>query len=260
MPRLSLPEIEDFAWCPPAARDAATSFLALLADLGRPYDALAPQLAAALRATGAERIVDLASGAGGPWRTLRPLVARHGADVDVLLTDRFPAAPGAGLADDDVVGAEARRVRYLPDPVDATEVPTELHGFRTVCGAFHHFPPPVARAVLEDAVRAGEGIAVLEAVRRSPPLMAAAVAQVLPYLVVAPFLRPFSWRRMLWSYPLPLAPAMLAVDGLASCLRAYAVEELRALTRGLDAYAWQVGEVRAARAPVRATYLIGVPR
>lgn len=253
MRRLDVPEIEDLAWCPAAARDAATAFLARLAEVARPYDRLAPRLARAVQACGARRVVDLASGAGGPWRTLRPLLAEHGADVPVVLTDRFPprttADTGAGNG-----------LAYHVEPVDATAVPSHLHGFRTVCGAFHHFPPGAARSLLEDAVRRGEGIAVLEAVRRTPLTMLLAALQPLPYLALAPTLVPFTPARLLWSYLVPLAPALLAVDGVASCLRAYTPEELEALTDGLDAYAWEAGEVRGARVPVTATYLIGTPR
>ncbi len=252
MPRVDLPEIEDAAWCPRPARDAATAFLALLADLGRPYDALVPRLAQAVAGTGAPRIVDLASGAGGPWRTLRPQLATMGADVDVVLTDKFPPKH--------VARAEGRRVRYHPVPVDATEVPADLPGFRTVCGAFHHLRPHDARRVLADAVHAHEGIAVLEAVQRRPlPVVLAALLPV-PYLVAAPLLRPFTWRRLLYSYVLPAAPALLAVDGVASCLRAYDPAELLGLADGLSTYRWEAGEVRAERVPLSATYLIGVPR
>ena len=251
MQRLDVPEIEDLAWCPQPARDAATAFLAFLADVGRPYDALAPKLARAVRASGAQRIVDLASGAGGPWRTLQPQLSRFGADVDVLLTDRYPArapVPAGG------------RVHYHHEPVDATAVPAALSGFRTICGAFHHFAPERARAMLRDAVDRHEGVAVLEAVQRAPVTIALAAVLPLPYLAVAPALRPFLWSRMLWSYLMPAAPALLAVDGVASCLRAYTANDLRELTEGLEGYDWEAGVVRAARAPVPVTYLIGVPR
>lgn len=253
MRRLDVPEIEDSAWCPAGARDAATAFLARLAEVARPYDALAPRLAGAIRASGARRVIDLASGAGGPWGTLRPRIAQAGADVPVLLTDRFPPTtpPRSTRADG---------IAYHPEPVDAAAVPARLDGFRTVCGAFHHFSPGQARGLLEDAVRNGQGIAVLEAVRRAPLTMALAALQPLPYLLLAPTLRPVTATRLLWSYLLPLAPALLAVDGVASCLRAYTSEELRGLTQGLDAYAWEAGEARGARAPVTVSYLIGVPR
>ncbi|HKI57611.1 MAG TPA: hypothetical protein VKA00_00150 [Trueperaceae bacterium] len=253
MRRLDVPELEDFAWCPAGARDAATAFLARLAELARPYDGLAPRLAGAIRKSGARRVVDLASGAGGPWRTLGPLLAEHGAGVPVLLTDRFPPRE-----EPDVTGVAG--LDYHPEPVDATAVPAELDGFRTICGAFHHFPPDAARSLLEDAARSGQGIAVLEAVQRRPLPMALAALQPLLFLALAPTLRPFTPARLLWSYLLPLAPALLAVDGVASCLRAYTADELRDLTVGIAGHTWETGEVRGARVPVTATYLIGVPR
>lgn len=253
MRRLDVPEIEDSAWCPAGARDAATAFLARLAEVARPYDRLAPRLAGAVRASGARRVIDLASGTGGPWRTLRPLLAEHGVDVPVVLTDRFPPRSAPPLAGQ-------QRVDYHTEPVDATAVPSELDGFRTVCGAFHHFSPGTARSLLEDAVRRREGIAVLEAVQRRPLTMALAALQPLPYLAMAPTLGFLTPTRLLWSYLIPLAPALLAVDGVASCLRAYTADELAALTEGLDTYTWESGEVRGARVPLAATYLIGVPR
>jgi len=51
---------------------------------------------------------------------------------------------------------------YLPEPVDVTGVPDELVGFRTLFSAFHHFRPEQARAILGDAVRKHQGIAIFE--------------------------------------------------------------------------------------------------
>jgi hypothetical protein len=45
---------------------------------------------------------------------------------------------------------------------------------------------------------------------------------------------------------------------VVSALRAYRPAELRALTAGLDAFTWDVGEVGVRGAVV--TYLIGAPR
>lgn len=252
MRRFDIPEIEDYGWCPRPARDAATAFLALLAEVARPYDALAPRLALAVRQSGAHRVVDLASGAGGPWRALQPLMAANGADVEVLLTDRYPPR--------DLRLPPGGRVRYLPDAVDATAVPAELDGFRTICGAFHHFSPAAARALLEDAARRGQGVAVLEAVQRRLTFMALAALLPVPYLAMAPALKRSGWATFVWSYLIPLAPSLLAVDGVASCLRAYTATEMAGLAEGLDSHVWEAGELRGSRVPVSVSYLIGVPR
>jgi len=41
-------------------------------------------------------------------------------------------------------------------------VPAELKGLRTMFTSFHHFLPEEARAVLQNAVDAGEGIGIFE--------------------------------------------------------------------------------------------------
>src|ERR1051325_1869093 len=121
--RLHLVEIHDLAWCPRSLRDALTDFLSFFANTGGAYDSVGPLLRAAIERTGARRIIDLCSGAGGPWSRLAPMVG-----LPVVKTDLYPHDPG---------------VR----PVDARAVPPELDGFRTIFTAFHHFRPAEARAL-----------------------------------------------------------------------------------------------------------------
>ena len=78
---------------------------------------------------------------------------------------------------------------------------------------------------------------------------------------MTPFLRPFRWSRLLWTYLIPLVPVVTLFDGLVSCLRTYTVRELRELTERLDAndYHWEIGTVKGKTTPIPITYLIGVP-
>jgi len=80
-------------------------------------------------------------------------------------------------------------------------------------------------------------------------------------LVVTPFIRPFRWSRLLWTYLIPLVPMVTLFDGLVSCLRTYSIEELRDLAARLDAndYLWDIGTVKSTSSPIPITYLIGVP-
>jgi len=147
-----------------------------------------------------------------------------------------------------------------PLGVDARAVPAELRGFRTLFTAFHHFRPPDARAILEDAVRNRQGIAVFEAARRRALDIALVAMTWLGVLAAAPFVRPFRWSRLVWTYLPPLLPMVGTFDGVVSCLRSYSLAELRALVHGLDDFEWEIGEARAPRSPLHMTYLIGVPR
>jgi hypothetical protein len=85
-----------------------------------------------------------------------------------------------------------------------------------------------------------------------------------PVLVVlaTPFIRPFTWSRLLWTYLVPLVPLTCCWDGIISQLRARSVEELNALARdpALATHHWRTGKVRLPHSPAHLTYLIGHPR
>jgi hypothetical protein len=244
MGRLHLFEIHDQSWCPRSLRDALTDFLQFTINLGRTYAPVAPLLRDAVARAGATRVVDLCSGAGGPWRGLRQEIP-----VPVVLTDKYPnrAARSGGLPFD-------------PGPVDATAVPADLRGFRTMFTAFHHFRPAEARAILADAVQQRQGIGVFEISRRAPLEIAVIALTWLAVLMFVPFIRPLRWSRLAWTYLPPILPIVGLFDGIVSCLRTYSPTELRELSRGLDSYDWEIGEMRSGWSPLVVTYLVGVPK
>ena len=235
--RLHLVELHDLPGCPPSLRDALTDFLAFTLNLAHAYDPAGPMLEHAIARTRARRVIDLCSGAGGPWPRLATRVG-----VPVLLTDLYPHK---GLH---------------PEPVDARAVPERLDGFRTIFTAFHHFRPDEARAILGDAVAQRQGIAVFEAARRAPWEIFVVALTWLGVLLAEPFIRPWRWSRFFWTYLPPVLPLVGTFDGIVSCLRAYSPDELRELVRGLDSYEWEIGDMRGGWSPLRGTYLIGVPR
>ena len=78
-------------------------------------------------------------------------------------------------------------------------------------------------------------------------------------LLAVPFIRPFRWSTLLWTYLVPILPIVLLFDSIVSVLRIYSSEELRGLTTGLDSYRWSTGTVRSKPIPVPVLYLVGVP-
>ena len=250
-------EISDEPWCPRGIRHAVTDYCRFVTELSGIYNAVAPLLIDALEQTGDRLVLDLGSGAAGPWLRLQPLLRKMGMDVTVCLSDHNP----------DVVAFErARRLSrhaivYNAEPVDATHVPSGLPGFRTMFSAFHHLDPDQARAALTDAVAQAEGIAVFEMGGQRSILMLLAVLPVpVRVLFAVPFIRPFRWSTLLWTYLVPVLPFVLLLDSITSVLRIYNTDELRALTSGLDNYRWSTGTVRSKPIPFPVVYLVGVPR
>lgn len=257
MKRMQVIELEDFPWFPAVLRDAGTAYIELVVRKSGHAKLLVPTLEKALIATGATEILDLCSGGGGPVAVVSEELAGRGHTTTVKLSDRYPNE-GAFRR----VSAESNgRVTSVPHPVDATAVPAELGGFRTIFNAFHHFPPELARSILADAVKQRRPIGVFEVVSREPLPLFGLLLSPLPVTLSMPFWRPFNWQWILWTWILPIMQPFVVFDGVMSWLRIYSVEELRELVSTIDApdWEWDIGTIKLGDAPAHATYLIGKP-
>ncbi|MCB9795225.1 MAG: hypothetical protein H6741_21190 [Alphaproteobacteria bacterium] len=251
MARLHLFEFMDQPWLPSRMRGWITDQLRMAEEVFKPYDALVPLVAGALARSGQRDMVDLCSGSGGPALRMAEQLRARGQLDSLTLTDLYPN-PGAAL----VEGA-----RYWPEAVDATAVPPSLSGLRTVFNAFHHLPPPLARAVLADAARTGQPILVVETL--SPTLQGFATALGVAALA-PPFSlvqRPVRLDRVLLSTALPLLPLVLAWEGVVSCLRCYGEAELTELTEDLGGpgWRWEMGRRRLGGVLAEVSWLLGAP-
>ena len=253
MRRLQLFEVLDQAWCPQGVRQGATDYLEAITSRGDIYRSVEALFFAAIVACGAERVVDLCSGGGGPWlsKRWRLALAEH-PPLSAVLSDKFPS-PALALR----LGSDPL-VTCVDFPVDAARVPEFLRGFRTIFSSFHHFPDPVALEVMRDAVRWGDGFAMAEVTSRT--LRAFVIMFLMPVFcwVLTPRMRPFRWSRLVLTYLIPVIPLVVFWDGIISCLRTRTPEELLSLARHFPQYEWQAGYAPGGwLAPV---YLIGQPK
>ena len=164
MRRVQFIELHEQPWFPPSLRADVTDALQFGFNLLHAYEPITPLLQNVIDSseihTNGEysSIIDMCSGGGGPWLDLAEhLRCRAGADsagLQVWLTDKYPNLE----AFRSVSASSDRHIHFYPEPVDATKVPAALKGLRTMFTSFHHFPPDDARAILQNAVDAGESI------------------------------------------------------------------------------------------------------
>ncbi|MFT4975159.1 MAG: hypothetical protein ACI8S6_001046 [Myxococcota bacterium] len=255
MGRVQLFEWMDQPWLPALLRDGITDHLKDTEELFDPFKAVGALLSEAVAHSGQGHFVDLCSGGGGPALQLVRQLQPRGVVEGVVLTDRFPNL-GAFRA-----AASQPGVRFHHEPVDATAVPEELLGTRTVFNALHHFPPTAARAVLADATRQQQPILIVEALSRSLPGLATALGVASLGPLLAALRRPLQPGILLLSTLLPLLPLILAWEGAVSAMRCYSTDELHALTGGLggDSYRWQIDRHRTHIPFLSLTSLVGIP-
>ena len=265
MRRVQFIELHEQPWFPSSLRADVTDALQFGFNLLHAYEPIAPLLQNVIDSTAngtnaTQSIVDMCSGGGGPWLDLaRQLRCRHAggdsAGLQVWLTDKYPNL----AAFQSVSASSDHHITFYPEPVDAMKVPGALKGLRTMFTSFHHFPPEDARAILQNAVDAGESIGIFEATKRAPSTIGLIFVGILLMFLHTPRIRPFRWSRLLWTYLIPVIPLVLLFDGVVSCLRTYRPQELREMVEKLIScqYQWEIGELAGGKMPV--TYLIGYP-
>ena len=254
--RLHLFEFEDQKWCPKTVRDGVTDFLQHIVLVFALYRPITARLAKALTSSKQKNVVDLCSGGTGPWLFLSTELANQ--NLNVTLTDLYPNQS----AFQKTKSLFPNNIDFLKIPVDAMKVPADLLGFRTLFSSFHHLTPNQAQALLQNAVDAKSGIAIFESTQRHPLSLLYMLFTPFLVLINTPFIRPFRWSRLFWTYIIPLIPLIVMFDGIISCLRTYNKDELKAITEKLTGphYHWEIGVERIGKLPIGVTYLIGFPK
>ncbi|OKL39214.1 hypothetical protein [Pontibacter flavimaris] len=256
--RLQLFEFEDLRWFPHVLRQGMLDFLRFMITRLNAYEAAIPLLQELLERTHQRHITDLCSGAGGGIAAIQQqLSQRMGTTVRVTLSDLYPNLGAYEYLQESSGGA----INFIPEPVNATAVPPGIKGVRTIFSSFHHFPPHLAKAILQDAAGRRAAIGIFEGASKSwLELLLLWLLFPILILLVTPFIRPFRLSRLFFTYILPLIPLGILWDGTVSLLRMYTPEQLQRMASEVKTanYTWRSG--RAGAGPGKhVIYLIGYP-
>ncbi len=168
MPRIHLFELHEQHWMPSIVRGSVVECLSHMFRWRRIANGLIGPFQEFLHRSGATRVLDLCSGAGGPAFALAEQLRKQEAEPPrIVLTDLFPQVEPWEAARREL----AVDIDYCTQPVNATQVTPELStgSVRMINNAFHHFRPEVARAILEDAMHNSAGIFISELYPRGLP-------------------------------------------------------------------------------------------
>ncbi len=259
MKRLHLFELEDQDWFPSSFRSLITDFLQHQLVTWNIYSAIVPIIEKVLQKTNSHQIIDLCSGSGGELLQIqKTLLEKEHHAVSALLTDKYPNLPAFKR-----ISQLSEQINYIDKPIDATDVPENLTGFRTIFTAFHHFKPELAKKILQDAIDKKSPIGIFEHTERKTfTIIGLLFLAPIMILVQTPFVKPFKWSRLFWTYVIPLAPFFFTWDCIISHLRTYSLEELEELVATLNCdenYSWEWGQTKAEKLPISLIYLVGYP-
>lgn len=259
MRRFHLVEFEDYEWFPDEVRDGITDYLRFFVSLFDLYKPVVPYIKELLEKSGSDKIIELGAGGGGSIeKVLGHLDKICNSKTEVVLTDYFPNLEAFRL----VKGRSGGRIDFFSEPVDASNVPENLTGARTLFSAFHHFEPETAKAVLRDAVTKNSPIGVFDGAERKMRYIFAVICSTLLFIFLIPlFTKPVKLSRFFYTYIIPLIPLFALFDGIVSMLRMYTPEELLEMAKEVEPerYEWKAGKVKHFGLAY-VVYLIGYPR
>ena len=227
--RLHLFEFNDSPRAPEFLRDAIIEALGRTLERGGILAGLVPHVVDFVRRAGTDRLLDIGAGSGAPAAIILDAMRAAEAELPhIVLTDLFPR-PDTWQA---LTTRHPDHLSFIADPVDATSIPEHVsrgHA-RMIINVFHHFAPPLARAVIRDAVQASSPMLIAECFGRNPLGFAPFAPHGIPAVLGNPlYARRHRGLRALFTWGLPVIPVIGTYDGLVSTLRCYTPDELRAM-------------------------------
>ena len=257
--RLNIKEFHETNYCPAWLRDYLTDFLSFFTYHLNPYKTACQLLKTAMTQAKQQQIIDFCGGNGRYMiKILRNINGSTG-KCRAVVCDKFPNQQSVK----ELAVLSDGQVEYMAESVDLLDIQPLPTGFRTIFSGIHHFDETTIKTFISSAIEQGSGVAFFDYTKRTwfniiiPALL-------VPGLVwgVTPFIRPFSWHRLLFTYIIPLVPLLVMVDGCISNWKAYSPLEFTAMVDEFtDAdYLWQIGEHKAIFGTCPVTYLIGYPK
>lgn len=255
MRRRQLIEFHEEPWYPEILRELQREILHLANDYTGFAEALSRPFAKVLRESGAQSVLDLCSGAGGPVVLLARSLEQSGETPPrVLLSDLYPHVEDWRA----LKSHHSAWLDYVEQPVDVTQLPESVEGeLVTIVNALHHFPPEMARTIIDEVTGRGSSIFVAEGFPRSVFRATAYLPSLIRAIPVA-LLTTRHRKLAKLAATVSLLPMTGGWDWFASALRIHEPAELVHTAREIAPhYHWSYG---AEPFPPwgRAVYLAGI--
>jgi hypothetical protein len=209
-------ELEDYNWFPASLRRFQTDFIGSMVQWTHLYRPLVPSLQELAQQPPINRIQDLCSGSGLPALYLHRRLQNP---PPLVLSDKFPSS---------VKGM--KNVVYLQTPLDVLDFKPEPGVCYTMFNSFHHFNKEEQQAIVQNMKDAGAAFIFAEILEPGPlTFIKIFITGTLAQALVAPFIKPFLWKRLLFTWILPVNLVTVTIDGLISVIKSRTATQYRRL-------------------------------
>ena len=196
-------ELEDYSWFPPIFRQYQMDYIGFMVNTFGVYKPLVNYITLHKNTP---TLYDLCSGAG------KPSIAIFKANKcfnNLILSDKFPQN----------IPYESN-VLYNLNSVDVLHLKFEPQYTYTMLNAFHHFNALEKKQIVDNMLQANANAYIAEILQ--PNILTffkILLATTLGTLLFTPFIKPFSLKRIFFTYIVPINIITIAFDGLVSVLK-----------------------------------------
>ncbi len=224
-------ELEDYDWFPAILRRHQTDFIGAMVEWTGIYAPLVPVLAHMRQNFGTTRITDLCTGSSNP---MFYLLGQLKQPTEVLLTDKFPFEPVRTAMGEHTI--ELERASY--DVLEVSLAPNTIH---TIFNAFHHFDEEEQALILEKLQATRAPFLIVEILQPNAlEFVRIALTTTFGQWLAAPFVRPFSWLRLLFTYVLPINIVTVLTDGLVSVAKSKPLAHYETLVKHTQQHGYRL--------------------
>lgn len=208
-------ELEDYKWFPALFRNFQTDFIGFVVRKGNVYSPFVDYLNA--QCLQALPMYDVCSGSGEPAISI---YTQSNCFSQLTLSDKFPRH----------LRFKDATIQYDAQSVDVLHMPFQQHNCYTMFNALHHFSDTEKTALVNVLQNSGASAFLVELLEPTfLCILKVIFATTIGCMVLTPFIRPFSFKRLLFTYVLPINLFTIAIDGIISVLKSRSVQQYQRL-------------------------------
>ena len=206
-------ELEDYNWFPAIFRNFQTDFIGFVVSKFKSYGLFIDHLQALQPPL--RTMTDLCSGSGEPAISI---FRKSKSFTYLTLSDKFPRFLESN---EDKICNEIKKI-------DVLEMSFQDNTCYTMFNAFHHFNDYEKLKIVQSIKKSGSHGFIVEILQPSVfCFLKIVVATTLGTFLITPFIVPFSFKRLFFTYIIPVNIFTIAYDGIVSVIKSRSFNEYR---------------------------------
>ncbi len=213
-------ELEDYNWFPTTLRNFQTEFIGFVVSKFNVYGGFVEHLKK--NSLLSQTMTDLCSGSGEPATSI---FKKSNCFKELVLTDLYP----------NFLNTSDERISYETKSMDVLAMEFNRDGCYTMFNAFHHFSNESKLEIIQKIQESGSNAFFAEILEpRLVCLLKVILATSLGTIIFTPFIQPFSFKRLLFTYIIPVNILTITFDGIVSVLKSRSHKQYQKLFEGFD--------------------------